>query len=137
MGTVYEEITLKNAGDVIKAGRVHLQESEVRQTTEQALVDTGAWTLCINESLRQQLGLRVEGSSEVVLADDRVELCPMTEPVKVCWKDRSMTCEALVFSGNGTPLFGAIPMEAMDLIVDPRNERVVGRHGDKALMLAK
>jgi hypothetical protein len=137
MGTVYEEITLKNVGDVFRVRDGRLKESEVRQTTVQALVDTGAWTLFINDTLRQQLGLGIKGSSEVVLANDTVELCPMTEPVEVRWKDRFMTCEALVFPGNGVPLFGAIPMEAMDLIVDPRNERVVGRHGDKALMLAK
>jgi clan AA aspartic protease len=137
MGTTYAEITLKNACDIEDVERGYIKESEVRQMTVKSVVDTGAYTLFINEALRQRLGLRIESSSEVVLADDRVEICPTTGPVRVCWKDRSMICDALVFPGEGMPLLGAIPMEAMDLIVDPRNEKLIGRHGDKALLLAK
>jgi clan AA aspartic protease len=137
MGTTYAEITLKNAGDVENVERGIIKESEIRQTTVKSVVDTGAYTLFINEALRQRLGLRILSSTELVLADERVELCPTTEGVMIYWKDRETICSALVFPGEGEVLFGAIPMEAMDLIVDPRNERLVGKHGDKALLLAK
>jgi clan AA aspartic protease len=137
MGTTYAEITLKNVYDLGKAKEGLIKESEVRQATVQSVVDTGAYTLFINDALRQRLGLKVEESTEVTHANDQVEICQLTEPVKVCWKNRSMICEALVFPGEGEVLLGAIPMEGMDLIVDPRNERLVGRHGDKALFLAK
>jgi predicted aspartyl protease len=36
----------------------------------QALVDTGAITLVINEGLREQLGLEVEETREVTLGND-------------------------------------------------------------------
>jgi hypothetical protein len=137
MGTTFAEITLKNAGDISAVKRGYIKESEVRQATVQSIADTGAYTLFINDALRQRLGLKIEESIEVTLANDKVEICQLTEPVKVCWKDRSMICEPLVFPGEGEVLLGAIPMEGMDLIVDPRNERLVGRHGDKALFLAK
>ena len=44
MGLVYAEITLKNAGDVILTRRGKNADSDIRQTTVQALVDTGAGT---------------------------------------------------------------------------------------------
>jgi clan AA aspartic protease len=137
MGTTYAEITLKNAGDVENVERGFIKESEIRQMTVRSVVDTGAYTLFINEALRQRLGLQIQSSTEVVLADERIELCPTTEAVAIYWKDRVTACSALVFPGDGEVLFGAIPMEAMDLIVDPRNERLVGKHGDKALLMAK
>ena len=44
MGTVYAEITLKNAGDVINANRGHLEEQKIRKAKVNAVVDTGAGT---------------------------------------------------------------------------------------------
>ena len=60
MGEVRAEITLVNIGDAIKARDGFIPESEVRRLTVNAVVDTGAWTLVINEETRQKLGLRVE-----------------------------------------------------------------------------
>ncbi|MDR2052805.1 MAG: hypothetical protein LBP80_05255, partial [Treponema sp.] len=53
MGTVYTEITLKNAVDVGEFQRGHISEQEVRTTTVQALVDTGAGSLVISEPVRE------------------------------------------------------------------------------------
>jgi predicted aspartyl protease len=61
MGFVYEEITLKNAGDEINVTRGIIEERDVRQTMVTALVDTGAITMIINEKLRLKLGLGVQG----------------------------------------------------------------------------
>ena len=51
MGLVHTEITLKNAWDIHKAKEGAIQDHEIRQTTVNALVDTGAWTLVINEAV--------------------------------------------------------------------------------------
>jgi hypothetical protein len=42
MGHVYADITLKNAFDVMKNREGLIDEKEIRQTTVQAMVDTGA-----------------------------------------------------------------------------------------------
>jgi hypothetical protein len=44
-----------------------------------------------------------------------------------------MTCEAVVLPNATEVLLGAIPLEGMDLMVDPVAEKLVGRHGDEAL----
>ena len=51
--------------------------------------------------------------------------------MEIRWKDRSFPGQALVTSENGPVLLGVIPLEAMDLIVDPIRQELVGAHGDK------
>jgi hypothetical protein len=53
--SVYAEITLKNAADMIREKEGSIKESEIRQTTVRALVDPGAWTPAINEAVRKAL----------------------------------------------------------------------------------
>jgi clan AA aspartic protease len=135
MGTVYAEITLKNVKDIMKAEEGLITEPEIRQTTVQAVVDTGAMTLVINERLRCQLGLEIQGTKQATLADDTKKTIKIAETVEVCWKNRSMTCRPLVAFESGEVLLGAIPLEDMDLIVDPVRQILSGAHGEEAVSL--
>jgi clan AA aspartic protease len=137
MGQVYEAITLKNAGDKIRVECGFMKDPEIRQTTVRAMVDTGAITLVITEGVREQLGLTVTETSEATLANNQKERCQITEPVEVHWKDRVTACPALVIPGDGEVLLGAIPLEGMDLMVNPVDQKLVGVHGDKPVYLVK
>jgi len=137
MSTVRTEITLKNAYDVMAAERGFIPEGQIRALTVEALADTGAWTLVINEDTCQKLGLKLTGPEPGVLADGSSIVCQMTEGVEVHWKNRQTVCPALVVPGADDVLFGALPMEGMDLIVHPRKEEVVGAHGDTTLRMLK
>jgi len=134
MGLVHAEISLKNVKDKMKAEEGYIKEPEIRQTTVQAVVDTGAMTLVINEQLRQQLGLEVVGSKVATLANNVKETVKIAEPVEVRWKNRSMTCQPWVV-GSGRVLLGAIPLENMDLMVDPGSQELVGVHGEEEVGL--
>ena len=134
MGLVKAEITLKNSRDKMKAEEGYIKEQEIRQTTVQAVVDTGAMTLVINEQLRQQLGLGVVGEKVATLADNTKKAVKIAEAVEVHWKNRSMTCQPWVVSA-GRILLGAIPLENMDLMVDPGSQTLVGAHGDEEVGL--
>jgi len=137
MGLVYEEITLKNVEDIFKAKNGIIKKHEIRQTTLTAMVDTGAGTLIINEPVRQLLGLDVIEERQVTLANETKEMCKLTEPVEIHWKNRSSSVRALVISGGGDVLLGAIPLEDMDLMVDPAKQRLVGAHGDDVVCIVK
>ena len=137
MGTVYANITLKNAIDVGEVQRGHLKETEVRQTTVTAMVDTGAGTLIINEEICAVLGLRIEGLRRATFGNAAKEICKVTEPVKVYWKDRLCNCSALVAPAADEVLLGAIPLEDMDLMVNPAGRELVGAHGDEVVCLVK
>ena len=137
MSTVKTEITLKNAVDVGNATRGYITDAQVRSLTVQALADTGAWTLVIDEDTCQKLGLELRGPEPGVLADGSTIVYQITDGVEVHWKNRRTICPALVVPGADEILFGALPMEGMDLMVHPRKEEVVGAHGDTALYKLK
>ncbi|MDR2731230.1 MAG: aspartyl protease family protein [Treponema sp.] len=125
MSIVYTELILTNEGDIVLVGEGYIKEDEVRQMTVQAIVDTGAWTLVINNETREKLGLRDKGSGEATFADGQKEEYPMAGPLEIRWKNRRFTCDALV-------LPDAIPLEGMDLTINPKRE-LVGVHGDKEM----
>ena len=137
MGIIRTSITLKNAIDVYKAQEGAINEHEIRQTNIEALVDTGAWTMVINEEMQKQLGLRVTRTDTGTLADGSQKMYNIVGPLVVEWKDRSAICEALVLPDAEEALLGAIPLEAMDLIINPRKEEIVGAHGDQIIHSVK
>ena len=133
MGTFKEEITLENIVDRGLANRGYIKETEIRTLTVQAMPDTGAWTLVINEDVREKLGLTIQGSSVSTLADGKTSNYPITESVKIQWKDRNIELPAVVVAEAKEVLLGAMPLEGMDLIVDPVHKRLAGAHGDQPL----
>ena len=136
MGKVETEITLSNAKDDVRVQAGMLKE--IRQVTVTAVVDTGASTMIITEELRQRLGLEIKDKRRVHLANGTDADCGRTEPVNIRWKDRECSCGAVVIPGAKTVLLGAIPLEDMDLIINPLKQEVIGAHCDvvEALALA-
>jgi len=132
MSVVYTEITLKNEIDMAFAEKGYIKEDEIRQITTQAMVDTGAWTMVINEKTREKLGLRDKGFEEGTLANGQKEEYPLAGPLEVWWKNRRMTCDALVIPDAPDVLLGALVLEHMDLTINPKRE-LVGVHGDKEM----
>jgi clan AA aspartic protease len=137
MGEVRAEITLVNIRDAAKAEDGVIPEREVRRLTVNALVDTGAWTLVINEETREKLGLRVKETTETGVAGGGTIPGGISEYVEIRWKDRNTACEALVLSGEKDILLGAYPLEGLDLTVNPKKQEVVGAHGDKVRYVVK
>ena len=129
MSVVSTEIILINEADVNCAERGFIKEDEIRQMTVQSIVDTGAWTIVINEEIREKLGLLDKGYGEATLADGKEEIYKMAGPLEVRWKNRSAVCNALVLPCAKDILLGAIPLEGLDLTINPLRE-LVGVHGD-------
>ena len=131
MGAVRAEIIVKNNDDLVRAKHGHVKKQAVRSIAVKALVDTGAGTLVINDEQFRQLGLGVREEKEVTLANNAKEKIKIADPVEIHWKNRTTVCLPWVVSDTPSVLLGAIPLEDMDLIVDPKNQELVGRHGDK------
>jgi clan AA aspartic protease len=134
MGNVYAEITVTNTSDMARARAGNITEKDIRSITMTALVDTGATTLVINEEICRQLGLFIIEERTANLASGIKGFCKITEPVQIQWKDRYADVSAVVFP-DGKPLLGVIPLEFMDLIIDPVRRELVGAHGDQAVMM--
>jgi clan AA aspartic protease len=125
MGHVYANITLLNSFDVTAAKRGLIADEDVKQLTVNALVDSGAMTLTINEKLAEQLGLEVQKQMEVTLADGSYRKCDYVGPVFIHFENRFASCLALVLPGADEILLGVIPLEEMDVIIDPVTQKLV------------
>ncbi|MDR0551099.1 MAG: retropepsin-like domain-containing protein [Spirochaetaceae bacterium] len=137
MSAFSESITLTNPRDSINAKTGLIPQSDVRSVTVNACVDTGSWFLVVTEKVRAALGLEITGADTATLADGSTKEYPVTEPVEFRWKDRKKAMNALLVPNSDEVLFGALCMEALDLMADPVDECLVGRHGDKALYKLK
>ena len=111
MGIVNTKVILKNP---------RMPELEPLET--EVLVDTGAVHLCIPEHIKIQLGLEEIDKKEVTLADGSKKLVLYVGPIEIRFKHRVGFAGALVLGDQ--VLFGAIPMEDMDLIVVPRTRTI-------------
>ena len=87
-----------------------------------ALADTGAVQLCIPEHVALQLQLQELEKREVVLADGHRRTVPYMGPVEVRFRNRRCFTCAMVL-GNEV-LLGAIPMEDMDLVLQPQLQSI-------------
>jgi len=90
-----------------------------------ALVDSGATFMCVTEEIALQLGFdTTELSTQVVsTADGRQIKVPKIAPIEIEFENRTYVTEAVVLGNEA--LMGVLPMEAMDLILEPREQRLV------------
>lgn len=104
-----------------------------------ALVDTGATFMCVTEEIALQLGFDISEVSQqmVTLADGHQRKVPKIAPVEIAFGNRSYVTEAVVLGNEA--LLGVIPMEAMDLVVDPRQQILIvnPQHPNYPVALAK
>jgi predicted aspartyl protease len=102
-------------------------------------VDTGATFMCVSEGIALQLGFDItEVSRQVVtLADGHQLKVPKIAPIEIAFGNRTYVTEAVVLGNEA--LLGVIPMEAMDLIVDPRQQILIAnpQHPNYPVALAK
>lgn len=107
MGIIYQQIRLAN-----------FDRDDLEEIDAQALVDSGAAELCIPQHIANQLRLKQIEEREVRIANGDRVLVPYVGGVRVEVFGRQTVTSAVVL---GDPvLLGAIPMEAMDLLIHPR-----------------
>ncbi len=111
MGLVYTEISLSNPKD-----------DQLKPLIANALVDTGAITLCIPDHIAVQLNLEEIEQREVTTADGKHIPVPYVGPVQVKFENRTCFTGALVLGDS--VLLGAVPMEDMDLVISSRMQKV-------------
>ena len=127
MGEIRASVTLENSGDREYVHRGDRVEADVRRTTVEGVVDTGAVSLVIPEEIATELGLRHWGTRTVVYADERREARPVTD-VTIELGELATRTEAIVGPARSEVLIGQLVLEALDLIADCRNGTLAPRH---------
>ena len=125
MGYVYAEIELTNEDHVVLHRHGILPENEIKRVTCKALVDSGAWDLVINEEVQRRLNLPVIERRIVKMADETLMELDVVGPVEVRFQNKRTIADAVILPGTSEVLLGAYPMEGLDVMIDPKGERLL------------
>jgi clan AA aspartic protease len=112
MGLITTDIELSNP-----------KRADLAPLVVNALVDTGAMTICIPQRVAVQLDLEEIETREVTTADEKSHVVPYVGPIQIRFRNRTCFTGALVI--GETVLLGAVPMEDMDLVVSPSRQTII------------
>ena len=118
MGEIAVSIELENSEDRGFFERGHGQESDIRRTGVEAIVDTGAVMLVLPQNVVERLGVRTRRTAIVTYADERKEERPVAGPLTIHVCNRFMSTDCVVGPPLSEALIGQIVLEALDLIAD-------------------
>ena len=101
--------------------------SEQRSAELTALVDTGAFYSILPSTVLDQIGVQRIGETRFVFADGRSD--EMDVGFAFVSLDTGRAAPTIVAFGNddAQPLLGAYALEGLELMVDPRGERLIWR----------
>jgi len=80
--------------------------------------------LCINGNIKEHLGLRVIDKQIAKLANGKKENHEIVWPVELIFENPSTSCRAMVLPDDAKILLGSIPMEDLDVIIDPKDNKI-------------
>lgn len=135
---VLTEVTLENVQDLWDVERQQLSAEQVRRLTiSDALVDTGATFLSMPTRLIDQLGLRTMFVRKISSSIGPGE-ANVYGPVRLTIQDRFCHAEVMEVPDSVPVLVGQIPLVALDFVVDPGRQRLIGNpaHGGEHVIEA-
>jgi predicted aspartyl protease len=127
VGRFTVELDVANNDDLVLVRHGSLSPDKMRRLPIRGVVDTGSAELILPQGVAKQLGLRVKGKVRARYADRRSALRDEVEGVHVQLLGRADVFSAMVEPKRDTALIGAIVLEALDLLVDPKGQRLVPR----------
>ncbi len=136
MGRVVVPAVVESIQDRWDVERGRLRDDEIRRIEiDEALVDTGATTLCLPTSLIQQLGLIAFGE-RTSMSSGGPRKAKIYGPVKLIVQGRDCSIDVLELPDGVPALIGQVPLELLDFIVDPPGRRLIGNpaHGGEQMM---
>ena len=126
MGRVLTAATVENMEDLWAEKRGIIKTDEVRRLDlTDALVDTGATTLALPTRMIQQLGLS-KSYEKTATSTQGLGIGSVYSVVRLTLMDRPCVVEVMEVPDSVPALIGQIPLEMLDLVVDPRGQRLIG-----------
>ena len=127
MGEIVVDVELENPGDRALFERGYGRESDIRRSTVEAVVDTGAVMSMLPQNVVERIGVGIHGTAIVTYADERKEERPIAGPLTLRICNRLMSTDCVVGPPLSEPLVGQIVLEALDLIADCTNRVLTPR----------
>ena len=126
----------ENLGDLAEVDRGTRETGAVRRIhVKDALVDTGATTLALPTWMIAQLGLK-KAYERQARSTRGIGPVPVYEAVRVTIQERFCTVDVMEVPDDVPVLVGQIPLEMLDLVVDPQARRLIGNpaHGGEHVL---
>ena len=136
MGKTVVKARITNLNDMLNAKIGLLSPDQVRSLeVEHALVDTGAKFLSMPKRMIQQLGLEYFNTRPATTAAGEVQ-CNVYHAVRLAVQGRECTVDVSEVPDTCPVLIGYLPLESMDFVVDPGNQRLIGNpeHGGQEVI---
>ena len=124
MARTFVEVQVENYDDIVLRDLAASPDREVRRQEVRALVDTGCALLCLHKSTIEKLGLRMARSAPVRTANGPV-VRGIYEAARITILGRQYLAEVMEVSDDVPDLVGYIPLENLDLVVDPTTDQVI------------
>ena len=125
MGKIITTLTVINRADQVLAKQEVISTEQIRSVTlDNVLVDSGATTLCLPAEIIEELGLELLKEVSVEMASG-IGTARIFQDAKISLLDREGTFECLELPGSSTPLLGVIPLEALGIELDLKNQCLV------------
>ncbi len=124
MGKVIAKLAVQNWSD-IELLVMGIRSESPRSAELEALVDTGATFFYLQGSVIQRLGLRPIREVTSRTMSDRKETRKVFSPVELEIQGRRTTTEVIELPDSLPNVVGQIPLEALDWVVDLRNQRLM------------
>jgi clan AA aspartic protease len=125
MGLIIATIELTNRWYLKNERHELADEYEIKTIHAEMLVDTGSLYMCINETIRAYLNLCTNDRQRFELADGTVGEFDIVGPIEIRFQNRRCITEAVVLPDGNQCLFGAMPMEAMDVLINPKRQELI------------
>lgn len=124
VGKITTTLIVINCIDQANAEDKLISSEKVRCVTlKNVLVDTGATTLCLPADVIAQLGLKLLKEVDVATATG-IGKARIFQDAKIFLLGREGTFECLELPGGKDALLGVIPLEALGIELDLRNQKL-------------
>jgi predicted aspartyl protease len=136
MGKVLVTAKIENLSDVYDVEKGVLAADQVRQVeVTDALVDTGASGLGMPSRLIAQLGLRPVRKRRARTSAGVIDV-QMYGATRLTIQGRDCFCDVTELPDECPVLIGQLPLEMLDFVVDPVNQRLIGNpaHGGEHII---
>jgi len=136
MGRVTVAARIENVGDLYMVEKGLLPDEQVhRIEVSDALVDTGATTLSMPKALIDQLAL-IPFRSRVARTSTGLATFHVYGGVRLTVQGRECQVDVVELPEDSPVLLGQVPLELLDFVVDPANQRLIGNpaHGGEQML---
>lgn len=126
MVRVLTAATIENMEDLWGEERGIIKDEDVRRLElSDALVDIRTTTLALPTRMIQQLGLS-KSYETTSTSTQGIGMVSVDSAVRLTLMDRPCIVEVMEVPDSVPALIGQVPLEMLDLVIDPRSQRLIG-----------